>query len=642
MPDNNQIYLGESHPDATRGRVHFTRSVAISAHCGIQLNYKVELRSEDSTTVVELLPWTEVSLDTSGVATLFFDTQFSPDSVIRQSGIAYNSNCSLNYTILWTAIDSCGIEVSCAEELHLYDCLSPNPGPAAGPYTRSLPVGCFLTLFAKDFAAGSLDDRNTFPEMLYSFDQNSYTSNVTVICQFDFGVELPWSIWLADQGEDYNCNGQIAWNERNKTELPFTIVFYDSGGGCCEPDYDSTLTGQISTIVGNKGIKGVNVSLLRPGHVFPTYVTAQDGIYSFQVNLSGEETTIVPEKNDNHKNGVSTLDLIRLQKHLLGRESFNAPYQFIAADANHSQNVSAIDLIELRKLVLGIYTELPANQSWRFVAKNYGFPDTLETWTYASTITFTDMLPANADFYGIKIGDINGTAQPYFNEILPRESLPPFELKTDQQAYEAGDLIQVPIRISSDQKLTGLQFTLAASGMEFINIFPGQLDVSGEHFALYNDRVSISWFDENTINVSAEDVLFTLQLRATKSGNIGQALSINSEITEAEIYLADEETFVPVLNVHDPYAESDLKIISCTPNPWNDETVINFSLPESDQVNFTLTDVSEREIYTITTYLKSGYHQHKLMASDFQGRGILFLRISTSTMSEITKMIVAD
>ncbi|MBK8831550.1 MAG: T9SS type A sorting domain-containing protein [Saprospiraceae bacterium] len=257
------------------------------------------------------------------------------------------------------------------------------------------------------------------------------------------------------------------------------------------------------------------------------------------------------------------------------------------------------------------------------------------------TITITDIQnPGNLDFIGIKIGDVNGTAKPDFTQLLPRESLLPFELKTDQQFYSEGDIINVPIRISSDQQLTGFQFTLAAPGMEFLHIFPGQLDVSEEHFALYNDRVSISWFDENTIDVSADDVLFTLQLRAIKSGNIGQALSINSEITEAEIYLANEETFLPVLNVHDPHAESDLQILSCAPNPWKEETIINFYMPESEQVNFTLFDISGREIFSTSSYLKKGYHQQLLKSSDFQGTGILFFQISTSDMSEITKLIV--
>ena len=93
-----------------------------------------------------------------------------------------------------------------------------------------------------------------------------------------------------------------------------------------------------------------------------------------------------PERNDDHMNGVSTLDLVRIQKHLLGIEPFTTPYQYIAADANNSESVSAIDLVEIRKLILGIYTEYPNNKSWRFVDKGFTFDNPQAPWPFAETI----------------------------------------------------------------------------------------------------------------------------------------------------------------------------------------------------------------------------------------------------------------
>lgn len=410
-----------------------------------------------------------------------------------------------------------------------------------------------------------------------------------------------------------------------------------------------TLSGTIKTEL-DQGVKNVAVTLSSPGQVYPTYITGDDGFYSFQVQSINGEATISAARNDFHKNGISTLDLVKIQKHLLGIAPLDSPYQYIAADANNSQNVSAIDLIEIRKMILGLYNEFPSNQSWRFVPADYVFPDPYNPWlnmiypyTFHETITITDLEnPGNLDFIGIKIGDVNGTAQPHLNQILPRESLVPFELKTEQQFYREGDIINVPIRISSNQKLTGFQFTLAAPGMEILNILPGQISISEEHFLIYNGKMAVSWFDENTIDVAAEDVLFTLQLRATNSGNIGQALSINSEITGAEIYLANEETFLPFLNIHDQHVESDLKIISCAPNPWKEETTVSFYIPESDQVSFTLFDVSGREIFSTSTYLKRGHQQYQLRSSDFKARGMLVLEIKTAKYSEVMKLIVTE
>ena len=66
-------------------------------------------------------------------------------------------------------------------------------------------------------------------------------------------------------------------------------------------------------------------------------------------------------------NGVSTLDLVAIQKHLLGITPFTEFDKFVAADINLSETVSAIDIVELRKLILGIYVDFPNNESWRFI-----------------------------------------------------------------------------------------------------------------------------------------------------------------------------------------------------------------------------------------------------------------------------------
>jgi hypothetical protein len=72
---------------------------------------------------------------------------------------------------------------------------------------------------------------------------------------------------------------------------------------------------------------------------------------------------------------VSTLDLVLIQKHLLGRAKLNSPYKLIAADANRSGVITALDLLEIRKLILGITNKFQNNTSWRFVDDFYEFPD---------------------------------------------------------------------------------------------------------------------------------------------------------------------------------------------------------------------------------------------------------------------------
>ena len=81
------------------------------------------------------------------------------------------------------------------------------------------------------------------------------------------------------------------------------------------------------------------------------FTTGVDGQFSFNAIPMNNGYTVLPERNDDYKNGVSTFDLVLIQKHILGIEKLNSPYKVIASDINNDERVTAIDLVELRKLI---------------------------------------------------------------------------------------------------------------------------------------------------------------------------------------------------------------------------------------------------------------------------------------------------
>ena len=114
--------------------------------------------------------------------------------------------------------------------------------------------------------------------------------------------------------------------------------------------------------------------------------TAADGEYAFASIPTGSTYEVDGLKDNDPTNGVSTKDLVRIQKHLLGIETITSPYQLIAADVNNDEGVSAKDLLALRKLILGVYSqfnEIDANQtSWRFVTEDFVFADPSNPWPF--------------------------------------------------------------------------------------------------------------------------------------------------------------------------------------------------------------------------------------------------------------------
>ncbi|MFN0034272.1 MAG: T9SS type A sorting domain-containing protein [Saprospiraceae bacterium] len=128
--------------------------------------------------------------------------------------------------------------------------------------------------------------------------------------------------------------------------------------------------------------------------------------------LPNQPQWVYPSKDDNPLNGVTTYDLVLISKHGLGIQPLDSPFKMIAADANKSGSITTFDIVELRKLILGIYSELPNNDSYRFVDKGFAFPNLGNPFQtiFPEWIQITiPPLGAVAAFKGIKIGDVNNT-----------------------------------------------------------------------------------------------------------------------------------------------------------------------------------------------------------------------------------------
>lgn len=99
--------------------------------------------------------------------------------------------------------------------------------------------------------------------------------------------------------------------------------------------------------------------------------------------------------------GVTTLDLVRIQRHILRQKTFANKYNLIAADANNDGKISASDLTDLRKLILGVTTELPKNEIYKFIWEN----DNYQTENFPNLKDI--IVNHNINVYFVKIGDIS-------------------------------------------------------------------------------------------------------------------------------------------------------------------------------------------------------------------------------------------
>ncbi|HZV68148.1 MAG TPA: carboxypeptidase regulatory-like domain-containing protein [Saprospiraceae bacterium] len=143
-----------------------------------------------------------------------------------------------------------------------------------------------------------------------------------------------------------------------------------------------------------------NVRIVISGSSTDTLYTDDQGQFNLSnINRTGQYT-ITPKKDDHQTNGVNVIDLVAIQKHLLAKDTFDFPWQHIAADATNNNSVAVGDFVLILRLLLGKITYYPTSPSWRFD------PPVIELQDLPQG------LPSHVQFTAIKIGDVNGSADP--------------------------------------------------------------------------------------------------------------------------------------------------------------------------------------------------------------------------------------
>jgi hypothetical protein len=622
LPDNNQFYLGEAAPNATSCSVHFTQQAELHSDCSNSFQYKIEVSYYDTSAYVEILSWQQGLTDDQDEATLTFDTENATNNSVRTNGLPYNSGCRRYHRIRWTVMDECGDSAFCEKRIELYDCQAPSP-ISQGFKTLNFHSNYELTVPLNDIAGEYLDDCATASQYLFSTRSNIYQNDTLFkFCEVPSGVLVIVPIWLADQGRDLNCNGIISWDERIKYQVSVPVVFTGDGTqDCSNPNI--FISGKIKTVLG-EGIAKTHVLVKDVNQSYAPVITDVNGEYALPHIDYTYPVTVTASRNDGVKNGVSTLDLVLIQKHLLGIEPFTRPEQFIAADASNSFSLSAIDLVILRKLILGLVDTFPIGKSWRFF-DTLSFGNTTE-----SIIISSENETSNVDFIGVKLGDINLTANPQFTSLTSRSYPPAQYWTTDAQEYLPGDIIEIPVQCTTLNSMIGFQFTLSDPDLEFLSVSSNHIEISEDDYALFGDKMTMSWYALDEVTCHPGDIVFTVKALAKKAGALQQSLQLNSDITNAELYSAQDDIFIPKIVIQSN-VEDHLTLFAAEPNPWSTTCTIPFHVQHDGNLNFTVYDVNGAKLFSEEKYYTSGYHEIKLNAGDVSAGGLLLYTLQSET-----------
>lgn len=179
------------------------------------------------------------------------------------------------------------------------------------------------------------------------------------------------------------------------------------------PPIDVHVTGSVTTPDG-KAIGNITISLLdADGQVLLTH----DQLDFHADLIPGQPYHLEIEKIDSLPNGTTTFDMVLITRHILGVDTLDF-WQLLAADMNGSGTISTLDLVSLKKWILGIIFIQP---SWIFERAECGPPVSECGLTFI--VQPGDTL-VELNIYGIKLGDVNFSANPNFGPgELPKDEL---------------------------------------------------------------------------------------------------------------------------------------------------------------------------------------------------------------------------
>jgi hypothetical protein len=327
----------------------------------------------------------------------------------------------------------------------------------------------------------------------------------------------------------------------------------------------------------------------------------------------------------------------------------------IAADVNKSGTITTFDMVELRKLILFINTEFQNNTSWRFVEADYVFPNASNPFAsfFPEVSNFNGLTAgAIANYVGVKIGDVNGSAVP--NGLVggdDRTTVGDLVFNVNDQKMVAGQEYTVDFKANDFNNVMGYQFSLAfdQNAVEFVDVTAGNLtQLSMSNFGLSKVRegvITTSWNNTEATALNNNEVVFSVTFKAKSATQLSKVLSVNSRYTAAEAYNAELELMGVAVEYNAEngvVASADFSLFQNTPNPFKAETVIGFNLPEASSATLKVYDVAGRVLKTVEGEFAKGYNQVTINRSDLSATGVLYYTLETATDSATKKMIMVD
>lgn len=591
----------------------------------------------------ELKTWSAIALDCSSniswVGRLYNANTGNLIKEVESHEITHVVSNKESYYVEFWAYDNCGNSGGLkSEPTTFWDCKKPTPYLLNGIAVELMETG-MIEVWASDLNQNSFDNCTDQANL----DMRIWSPSLGIDPPQDYlgVVNLGKVITFECLNEGTNTVYVYVIDEERNWDYAETYVLVQDNRNSClgfAPRTEGMIAGKVTNQNG-EDIEFVDLTI--SGNTEKSMTTAADGNYMFMLP-TGEDYRLTPAKEINPLNGVSTLDLVLINKHILGITPFESPYDQIAADVNKSGTITAFDLVQLRQLILNIRTTFVNNSSWRFVDAAYEFTTdnpSAEPFDEFYSIENHEADIENMNFIGVKIGDVNGNARTNsFTAADTRTTHGTLTLTTTDRLVTVGETVNVAFQASNLDQIQGYQFTLNFAGND-ATIIEGIAKADNFNTTLAKrGLMATSWNGEAT--AAAE--LFTISFTAEKAGLLSDLVSITDEVTTAEAYNQAGELMDIKLFFNQTATANYFDLAQNAPNPFQGETVINFILPTAGNATLKVMDAQGKVLKVIAQDFAKGANQLTLKASELSATGVLYYQLESADNLATKKMIIID
>jgi len=394
----------------------------------------------------------------------------------------------------------------------------------------------------------------------------------------------------------------------------------------------------------NAAVRTVTVNVT--GGATQNMTTAVDGLYSFTLT-PGQSDTIRPTKNNDVSvtNGITTLDILLIQRHILNTVLLSSPYKIIAADVNLSGTVTTLDILLIRSLILGNTTSFPHGMLWNFVPSDFVFANPTNPFPFNNFKYYPSVsTQTSQNFIGMKLGDVNNSWDP---TVAKTGYVGAVNIDMPSGNVLPGEQIKLPVTARQFKSMSGYQFTINWNPaiISFVGV-ENAAAVNGEYGLLKQAEgaISVLWTADNaeSLDLADETALFYLTFKAIgKTGDVS-TISISSDITPIEA-VNNNLDLVELKSNAGTVSIGQLTIdngqLTIYPNPNSGSFTIELNLPSKENVSLKVMNTLGQVVFNEEYTQMSGVHNIPVNLKP-KTAGVYFVKLQTEEGIMIKKVLV--